>query len=179
MPAKYTPEQAISTFWSKVNKQGSIPEHCPELGNCWEWTASICSGGYGNKRWNGKVEPTQRISWILAYGAIPDNLWVLHKCDNRKCVNPEHLFLGTQQDNIKDMIIKKRANHPVGFKMPPKSKETLQKMSDAQIKITREQRSEIRQRYAAGGISQYKLGIEFGISQSGVSYIIRETYPKD
>lgn len=81
---------------------------------CWIWTASVHrkNGGYGQiqlgRRGEG-VAKAHRVSYELHCGPIPDELMVLHRCDNRRCVNPEHLFLGTAQDNTDDMIQKKRA----------------------------------------------------------------------
>lgn len=94
-------------FWSKVNKDGSIPAHCPELGQCWEWIGFIGTNGYG-RLGRGKENAVHRISYELQNGKIANNLWVLHKCDNSKCVNPNHLFLGTVQDNVDDMFRKGR-----------------------------------------------------------------------
>lgn len=97
-------------FWAKVNKQGPIVR--PELGPCWEWTASLNSKGYGKMNVGGyeaKYQAAHRISWELVRGKIPDNLKVLHRCDNTKCVNIDHLFLGTQADNLRDMHNKGRA----------------------------------------------------------------------
>lgn len=81
---------------------------------CWNWNGAKTSLGYGNL-WlhkDGKRVKNMyahRVSWLLYRGAIPDSMNVLHKCDNRKCVNPEHLFLGTQKDNMRDKIEKDRA----------------------------------------------------------------------
>lgn len=89
-------------FWSKVNK-GLDSE-------CWEWTGN-CAKGYGKIGIGGKhgaTLPTHRVSWEIHHGLIPEGLWVLHKCDNPKCVNPNHLFLGTASDNAKDMAAKNR-----------------------------------------------------------------------
>lgn len=89
-------------FWSKVNKTPF----------CWEWTASL-SHGYGQFMMpNRKLNRAHRVAWILVFGSIPLGLHVLHKCDNRKCVNPNHLFLGTNQDNIIDRVSKNRSWHP-------------------------------------------------------------------
>lgn len=96
-----------NNFMSKVIKE-----------NCWIWTGSIGKTGYGKLFVNGKFKSAHRYCWELNNGDIPLNLCVLHKCDNRNCVNPEHLFLGTHQDNMDDMIKKKRnfslkgENHP-------------------------------------------------------------------
>lgn len=95
-------------FWQKVDKSG----------DCWLWTGHRSSkDGYGRlSRWKITRAPllAHRHSWTLRYGAIPDGLFVLHKCDVRSCVNPDHLFLGTARDNTHDMISKGRDSlfHP-------------------------------------------------------------------
>lgn len=176
---KYTLEQQIITFWNKVNKNAPAPCNSPELGNCWEWTAGCFWDGYGNKRWGDSVQRAHRISWQLANGKIPNGLLVLHKCDNRKCVNPAHLFLGTNQDNMDDMKAKGRSKKEKGRKMPPKSAETIRRMSDAQGKITRDIACEIRNRYKENNISQKALGIEYGLSQSQICNIVKGSRWKD
>ena len=100
----------LNNFWKKVNKNAP--------NNCWEWTASLDSKFYGQFRLNGKNILAHRLSWIILVGLIPDNLCVLHKCDNTKCINPDHLWLGTQQDNIKDMFKKGRAKSRIGESNP-------------------------------------------------------------
>jgi hypothetical protein len=92
-------------FWKKVNKTE----------NCWIWTGGGM-GGWGEHKYgcigNGRRGTgstfAHRFSWTIHYGTIPDGMDVLHKCDNTLCVNPEHLFLGTQKDNSKDMVKKGR-----------------------------------------------------------------------
>lgn len=81
----------------------------PENG-CWEWTSSICSQtGYGKFLFNGKKDyGAHRASYILLVSEIPPGDWVLHHCDNRKCVNPDHLFLGNHTDNMRDAQAKGR-----------------------------------------------------------------------
>ena len=77
---------------------------------CHEWMYSKRGAGYGAMRFNGRDQLAHRISWQLVHGEIPAGMLVCHKCDNPSCVNVEHLFLGTQSDNMKDMVAKNR--HP-------------------------------------------------------------------
>ncbi len=88
-------------FWKYVDKKSK--------NECWNWTGTCDQNGYGQFwPYHQKAIGTHRFSWLLHYGDIPDQLWVLHTCDNRKCINPQHLWLGTRQDNMKDMVIKNR-----------------------------------------------------------------------
>ena len=88
-----------------------IPE--PNSG-CWLWTAACDSNGRGHMRLNGRTEVASRIAWFLHKGEIDAGLYVLHRCDNGLCVNPAHLFLGTQADNVADCEAKGRGRHPYG-----------------------------------------------------------------
>lgn len=80
-----------------------------EENGCWEWTASKNKKGYGKFCHDGKVWRAHRLAWTLRYGPIPDGLFVCHRCDNPGCCNPEHLFLGTNRDNMDDMMSKGRS----------------------------------------------------------------------
>ena len=82
---------------------------CPVRG-CWMWEGSVSGNGYGQIGENYKVFSSHRISYELHVGPIPAGMFVLHKCDVKTCVNPEHLFLGTQADNVADMKNKGRCN---------------------------------------------------------------------
>jgi hypothetical protein len=77
---------------------------------CWMFLGAWNSDGYGNIRVQGKLWATHRLSYELFVGPIPNGISVLHHCDNPWCINPEHLFLGTQLDNVRDMIAKGRSN---------------------------------------------------------------------
>ena len=95
--------KAAVRFWSKVDK--SNPE------GCWIWTAATYLPPrfpYGRFKYNGATGPAHRVAWILDGKEISDGLWVLHKCDNPKCVRPDHLFLGTPLDNVRDCYSKGR-----------------------------------------------------------------------
>ena len=92
---KGTPEER---FWNKVDKSG----------DCWLWTGAKTGRGYGHILINGNSISAHRYSWEIHYGKIPENMCILHRCDNPICIKPEHLFLGTQTDNIADMDRKGR-----------------------------------------------------------------------
>lgn len=94
-------------FWEKVQKTVS----------CWLWMGSK-SDGYGSIRYNGKPTKAHRVSWIMHFGPIPKTKHVLHKCDNRPCVNPEHLWLGTNTDNVLDRVAKGRSAALKGSRNP-------------------------------------------------------------
>lgn len=85
-------------FWKHVNKTES----------CWLWTASTGKKGYGKINVNGVTKSAHRVSYEMSHGAIPRGLGVLHKCDTPLCVRPDHLFIGTNQDNVNDMMSKGR-----------------------------------------------------------------------
>lgn len=100
-------EHKLNRFWSKVSKTKS---------GCWEWTGWKNQCGYGCLEIKGKEYRAHRLSYELHYKKSPDMLQVLHKCDNPCCINPEHLFLGTQADNVRDMVEKKRGVNLCGEK---------------------------------------------------------------
>ena len=75
---------------------------------CWEWTGSKNDKGYGRVYADRDEKRAHRAMWEQAHGPVPDGLWVLHRCDNPPCVNPDHLFLGTPLDNVRDMMAKGR-----------------------------------------------------------------------
>lgn len=93
-------------FLRKVVKNPSYPD------KCWGWKGSTDRHGYPQLRVGERPITTNRISWEVFKGPIPKGLCVLHKCDNPRCANPEHLFLGTKSDNSKDMVAKGRHEYP-------------------------------------------------------------------
>jgi len=95
------PKPVMERLWSKVNIKG--------LDDCWEWQETGRDGyGYGKILFRGKTDRASRVVWISVNGEIPKDLFILHRCDNRPCCNPNHLFLGTNMDNVIDMMQKGR-----------------------------------------------------------------------
>jgi transcriptional regulator with XRE-family HTH domain len=125
-------------FWDKVRKTDG----------CWFWTAGLDRDGYGSFELSGR-KGAHVVSWIFATGSDPRPMHVLHKCDNPSCVRPDHLFLGTNKDNMIDKTAKGRQARGV---------------RNAGAKLTDEQVLEIRQRCAARAASARKIGECFGVS---------------
>ena len=150
-------------FWCKVDIK--------EEADCWNWTASTNKQGYGRFRYQGKKVGAHRLSWQIANGDIPEGLCVLHRCDNPKCCNPKHLFVGTRSDNMQDMVLKGRKHLFVGednyFSTHtfPQNGET-----NPQSKLQEDQVINIRKLFL-GGTPQPKIGDIYGISQTHVSNI--------
>lgn len=130
------------------------------IGACLEWQASRAAG-YGALRVNGKRIGAHRHAWNLAHGdnAIPPGMHVLHRCDNRRCVNVEHLFLGTAQDNQQDASAKRRS---AGYRWKGDANPHV-RLSDAQV-------VDVRQRYRRGNGSE--LARELGVSPSLITKIV-------
>ncbi len=72
------------------------------VGNCYEWTGHTDTSGYGRVWRDGRKHPVHRMMYEFVHGPIPKDMYVCHHCDNKKCMNPTHLFLGTQKDNMQD-----------------------------------------------------------------------------
>lgn len=145
-------------FWAHVDKNGPIPQHVPEIGPCWVWTGSKHKPGYGNMKLPGGLSTVacHRVSWEIHCGTIPDKLFVLHRCDNRSCVRPDHLWLGTHQDNNDDRDRKGR--HSKGENQP-------------RAKLTNDGVRHIRE-LAATGMSRKKIAKQLGVSPSRIDCII-------
>lgn len=150
-------------FWAFVDKNGPVVPHMDD--ECWVWLGSIHHKGYGEFR-AGKMVKAHVFSYELNSGPIPpdDNafgrLFVLHHCDNPACVRPSHLFLGTPQDNMVDMVQKGRNPDFRGEKA-------------GNSKLTWKDVREIRDLYAGGKWMQRELGEKFGVTQTCIGSIIR------
>ena len=122
---------------------------------CWLWKGSLFKTGYGQIAIEkGRPGYTHRVSYELFCGYIPAHLYVLHRCDVRNCCNPEHLFLGTQKENVHDMIAK--GKQPIG------EKHVGHKLTDKQI-----------QEIISSPLSSLKLSSEYGVSSSLIRRIRR------
>jgi hypothetical protein len=147
-------------FWEKVNKDGPL---CVRLGTkCWVWMGGTYLNGYGCIKIKRHMVSVHRLSWQLANGEIPEGMFVLHKCDNRPCVNPDHLFLGTQQDNVDDMITKGRR---------PSNSVAISGEHNGRHKLTSADAIAIRERFA-GGETGPSLAADFHVSKSAVYRIV-------
>lgn len=151
------------SFWSRVVK---------EPNGCWIWTGA-CSKGYGQFSIRGKHIYAHRFSWLLAHSEIPNGMSVLHTCDNPACVNSEHLWLGTHNDNMADMVRKgrqatgRRGGWHSYSESPPSGEQ------NGNAKLCREEVVEIRGLYADGGHSMQELGDEYGVSKHQIFLIVR------
>jgi hypothetical protein len=137
-------------FWERVQRGDG----------CWIWTGFVpADPGYGRIWKNGRNEGAHRISYEIAYGPIPDGMSVCHRCDNRACVRPDHLFAGTQVDNIRDCVAKGRNRPPRGTRQ-------------GRSKLTESDVREIRSR-AARGETNEQIAADFSISGPQVGRIHR------
>ena len=142
-------DSAERRFWGYVTVS--------DADGCWEWTGSKDKGGYGRIRVGDKKMLAHRFSWELANGAIPTGdghhgVCVCHRCDNPGCCNPNHLFLGTQPENIQDMKRKGRVRYRSGSDHP-------------ESKLTPAQAMEIR---SCPDISGAEFGRRFGVCRTTV-----------
>ena len=119
---------------------------------CHEWRSTLHRDGYGKFWFDGQQAKAHRVSYLLNVGEIPNGEWVLHRCANGKCVNPDHLYLGDVKQNARDRTDRLRyATRKIAPELVPVS----------------------RDRYAEGGVTQQTLADEFGVHQAHISKIVR------
>lgn len=142
-------------FWPKVDKSGA----------CWTWTAARDFHGYGRfSVARGKAAQAHRVAWMLAHGPVPAGMLVLHRCDNPPCVNPSHLFVGTDGDNAADKVSKGRQlkgdaqRRATAATLRRGSASNLAVMTEAVVREARRRRSE--------GAQADELAREAGVSVS-------------
>lgn len=154
-------KQTEGSFWAKVKVK--------DVDKCWDWSGACNSTGYGNVTWHGKVYTAHRVaawlSGLVKEPSAPKNKqakgYVLHKCDNRKCCNPNHLFIGNYTDNQKDAYTKNRRVQPRGEK-------------HTNAKLTQKEVGHIRKMYKNKWFTQTELAKEYGVSQRVISLVVRK-----
>lgn len=156
----------LKRFWSRVR--------IGEPHECWLWTGAVVAEGYGQLsfKWAGGRR-AHRFAWVIAFGPIPEDLLVCHRCDTPPCCNPAHLFVGTPADNSADMAQKGRAGRNG---RPPRGRRNP---TYARAKLDEHSVDEIRRLYAEGVRSQRDIAIMFGVTQPTIGRVVRgEAWPE-
>jgi hypothetical protein len=139
---------------------------------CWEYTGAKAGNGYGRFRLRGVNMFAHRAAYEIAVGPIPDGMYVCHRCDNKPCINPDHLFLGTPRDNFIDAYVKGRISPEWGVHRGIHPERQPRGAAHAMAKLTEVQAAEIIRRLL-GGERQTHLAREYGVSVSLVHLIAK------
>lgn len=142
----------LDEFWEKVDRRGND--------ECWPWKAYVNQNGYGVFHLGRKTVLAHRFSYQINVGEIPDGKSVLHKCDNRPCINPAHLYPGTALDNARDRETRGRAVYLPGA-------------ANGRAILTAVQVAAIRARHSQGGITLTELGKQYGVGRPAIGHIVR------
>ena len=183
-------EKDKARFWIKVNKDGPLPnqanEHYYGLDQCWLWMAAKDPRGYG--RFNCPISGglAHRLSKLLQVGEYEEGVYILHKCDNPSCVNPDHLFIGTAADNSRDKIAKNRHAHGPAFQaiqrrvtargdrngMRTHPERVARGERSASAKLNASQVLEIRRKFDSRELRKFQLAKEYGVTQGAIDLIV-------
>lgn len=147
-------------FWSKVKKSNG----------CWEWQACISTAGYGKIGYKGKSIEAHRISYELSFGEIPNGMSICHSCDNRKCVRPDHLFVGSHRENMMDAKAKGRMVHGDSHWMVKYPELRMRGSSHPKSRLIEEEVSLIRLLSLVH--NQKFLAKQFNVSEPTISEIV-------
>jgi hypothetical protein len=150
-------DDPVARFWQLVRKESG---HSWGGTSCWEWKGRRIENGYGRLQVNNLDVLAHRFSWSIVNGAIPNGIQVLHHCDNRGCVNPDHLFLGTNADNVQDCVQKNR--------------QAFGERSGRAV-LDESQVQRIRELYGEGGAGHTlrSLAAEFNVARTTIFHIIK------
>jgi hypothetical protein len=155
----------IERFWSKVKKTET----------CWLWEAGKFYKGYGLFRYKGKLVRAHRFSWSIFHKQnIPDGMQINHHCDNPACVNPEHLYLGTQKDNRRDSIVRNRTAKGTKNGMYTHPESRLYGDKNPNAKLTISQVVDIRNSYVKGEASLGALAKRYGVTKQTIYYQVHK-----
>lgn len=158
------PKDRNEIFWSRVNR---LDDNA-----CWEWIGYMNTNGYGEFTVNRVKLSPHRLSYEIAYGDIPKGMFVCHHCDNPKCCNPEHLFIGTSKDNMIDAARKGRTSRGDNHYMRMFPEKVMRHEKNGSHKLTEEQVSEIREMYDSGDVRLRPIAKKYDISHVQVSNIV-------
>jgi hypothetical protein len=169
------------TIHGTIEKKFAIRSTGRNEKGCWIWSGSKDLDGYGSIRDGSKMKRAHRVSWELHKGSIPMGAYILHKCNNPSCVNPEHLSIGDHKENMQDRKANGKLWHSSGHKEAMRKKMTGRvitwgaKLSEALKKLTPEQCLDILKRTAKGE-KVIHLAAEFGVHRTTISKVKRNQY---
>lgn len=171
-------DRAKELFLRKINVDGPLPDQSVlqylGLGKCHTWTGHQKPNGYGQAHIGKKPEYAHRLSWMIENGEIPQGSFVLHKCDNPLCVNPDHLFLGDAKTNAEDRSQKMRNNSASGtsHRSVTAPEATPKGSAHGRAKLTEESVAEIRSAFQ-DGVTKKDLATKYGVSWWLIHKIIK------
>ena len=154
-------------FWKKVDKSGGDDA-------CWNWTRSLDGCGYGNiSSGCGKNYRAHRASWFMVYGEIPLGKIICHRCDNPRCVNVNHLFLGTDAINVHDRGIKRRTSRGTYHsQFLPSEKMARNGKQNGRAILNPDQVAYIRENAKPYKMTRRLLAKRFGVSRTTIDYVL-------